>query len=725
MGIRLISFALAASLPTVVFAQETAPKSDSKTKMVGELVVNGQAAAIQTSIDRKSYSLATDLHAQAGGAITDALRNLPSVEVDVQGNVSLRGDPNVTILIDGKPSSLLQGDNKAQALQSMSADSIERVEVITNPSAEFRADGTGGVINLISKKARGVGLTGSLRLVAGDGDRYVAGLSGGYNSPKLNLTGEIGARQDTGENEVTDDRLQRTTVSAPFVSIDQQQTTDIIADALYGRASADYDLKPRTRIGAEGHVNYTFFRVDNPTAFDETDPVTGGPISFERQLTVQQKRASAGASVNLRQKLAHDGQFVASLSAEEIIDPRVRFGRTFDLSPAAPESVDEQRLDYHLHRYELKGDLTQPIGDLSKLKAGFDVEVLSNDYRNRGFLGPSEALLAPDAALTNLFLFRQTISAAYATYEKPIGDLTVLAGLRVEDVRMHLDQVTRGETDENDYLRAYPTLHLGWKLSDSQTLTASYSHRVQRPDPLAFNSFRFLLDPLDFRAGNPHLKPMQAQSYEVGYEHREGGALFMATLFYRNNKDAAWEVTEDLGGGVSLNRQENIARSQFAGVEFVASGKLGSDLSYSASTIVQWKQVDSLGPQFAPTRSLLAQSGQGSLTWQATPKDLFQLNGFFNQKGLTPQGTLSPVRAADLGYRRKLSDKLFILVTLQDILNSFHGQSINRTPLLIERTKADHDTRAVRVGFTWAFGGGRPRDPGFDSLNGGGAGPTP
>src|SRR3982750_572830 len=171
----MLSMAIAAAAPSLAWAQEAQPAARAPTrpaaraeaqkpspekgpasKTVGEVVVNGQAAAVQTSIDRKSYSIQGDLQAQTG-AITDALRNIPSVQVDVQGNVSLRGDPNVTILIDGKPSSLFEGDNKGQALQSLQASTIERVEVITNPSAEFRADGTAGVINLITKKAKGAG----------------------------------------------------------------------------------------------------------------------------------------------------------------------------------------------------------------------------------------------------------------------------------------------------------------------------------------------------------------------------------------------------------------------------------------------------------------------------------------------------------------------------------------------------------------------------------------
>ena len=144
MRTGLILLAVAAAFPSMALAQEAAKPSpagsDGKTKTVGEVVVTGQVAPVLTSIDRKSYSVAGDLQAQGGGAIADVLRNVPAVEVDVQGNVSLRGDSNVTILIDGKPSSLFQGDNKGQALQSLPADSIDRVEVITNPSAEFRAE---------------------------------------------------------------------------------------------------------------------------------------------------------------------------------------------------------------------------------------------------------------------------------------------------------------------------------------------------------------------------------------------------------------------------------------------------------------------------------------------------------------------------------------------------------------------------------------------------------
>jgi outer membrane receptor protein involved in Fe transport len=521
----------AAAAPSLVLAQEAqppaakpasakpAPPKAASGKTVGEVVVNGAAAAVQTSIDRKSYSVAGDLQAQGGGAITDALRNIPSVQVDVQGNVSLRGDSNVTILVDGKPSSLFEGDNKAQALQSLQASTIERIEVITNPSAEFRADGSAGIINLITKKAKGAGVTGSMRATVGDSHRYNGGATFGYNSGKLSVVGDLSARHDAQKSTTTDDRLQRDPAGG-FDAVDQDQLTHIAADSVQARTSLDYELTPRTRVGVETHGNFTNFRVDSPTRFSLDDSTGALADSFERQLNVRQKRAAAEVSASLRQKLGPEGEFAASLSYEAIVDQRFRDGHTFDQQPAAPEVFDRQRVDTLLRRTELKGDYTQGLPDMAKLKLGYDIDHVDNRYGNRGFAGGSFSALSPNAALTNLFEFRQTVSAAYVTYERPFGDLTVLAGLRVEEVQMHLDQVTLGQQTENDYLRAYPSLHLAWKLSDAQSLSASYAHRVQRPDPFDFNSFRVLVDPLNFRSGNPHLKPQQTQSFELGYAYR-------------------------------------------------------------------------------------------------------------------------------------------------------------------------------------------------------------
>jgi len=198
-----LALAQTAPAPAQAPAKPAKP-ADAPTAVEG-VTVTSDSTAMRTSIDRRSYSVANDLSAKTG-SIADALRNIPSVEVDVQGNVSLRGDPNVTIMIDGKPSSMFNGDGKADALQQLPADQIDRVEVMTNPSAAYRPDGTAGIINLITKQTRKPGATGSVKLNIGPNGRYSTGVSGNRVKGKLTLSGDASYRYDRQESWLEDSR---------------------------------------------------------------------------------------------------------------------------------------------------------------------------------------------------------------------------------------------------------------------------------------------------------------------------------------------------------------------------------------------------------------------------------------------------------------------------------------------------------------------------------------
>ncbi|MGH6911609.1 MAG: TonB-dependent receptor plug domain-containing protein, partial [Phenylobacterium sp.] len=399
---------VAAAIPTAVAAQQppapkpTPPAAKPAAPTVGEVVVTGSAPTVTTSIDRKSYNVTGDLQAQTG-SIGDALRNIPSVEVDVQGNVSLRGDSNVTILIDGKPSTLFQGEGKGQALQTLPADRIERVEVITNPSAEFRADGTAGIINLITKTAKGAGRTGSLRIMGGNGDRGVVSLSTGYNSKALTATGDVSYRRDGQKQDTVENRQSLDTAGGGFDDLLQTQAGQVRVDVLTTRGAADYDLNKDTRLGGELRGNYTGFKVRGLSHFDETD-ASGASYVFDRGLDLDQDRVNGAVAASLRRKFGGEGHQVAlNLSYEVTDDDRVRGGITQPVAPLAPASFDQQRLNYDYRRTDFKGDYVRPMGDSATLKAGFDLQYDDNSYRNRGYRGGSVAALGPDPALTNLF----------------------------------------------------------------------------------------------------------------------------------------------------------------------------------------------------------------------------------------------------------------------------------------------------------------------------------
>ena len=719
MHIGLVWAALAAAQAASTAAppalQAAAPQKPAAQASTGVSAVEVKADApqIRTSIDRRSYSVSGDLSAQSG-SIADALRNLPSVEVDVQGNVSLRGDPSVTILIDGKPSGLFQGEGRGQALQQMPADRIDRVEVVTNPSAEFRADGTGGVINLITKKAKGAGRTSSARLTVGDSGR--GGLSGsvGYNGPKLSASGDLNYRRDTADQVDYEHRRQADLDS------ETKGETQLDFESVTSQGSVDYDVSDTLRIGGEARLSRFDLAVDSQADTAREDGAGNPTQAFARDLTVRQRRDNGMIGASLRRKLPGDGhELTLKLSYDVTDDNRVRTGHTVATLPAASSAFDQQRLGYDVRQTDLKGDYVRPMGEGRTLKLGFDLQFDDNGYVNKGFRGASLDGLVPDPLLTNQFLYEQTLSQAYVTYERPVGDLTVLAGLRYE--KSQLDLATTGRRDENDTTDILPSLHLSYPLGERQKLTASYSERLQRPGPFDLNPVPFLLDPLNYRIGNPNLKPQETRSFELGWQYRKAPLLAMATLYYRENDKVVSDVVTDIGGGVFVTTKANVAQSRNGGLELVLNGKLNKALTYNLSSNLFWAQLDGSNLGFTNKRSATTVSGRASLSWQATPKDLIQVNGFLSGKRLTAQGYAMPSAGIDLGYRRKIDDRLSLVVTVQDVLGLYRDKQVIDTPALKSLVVRDVDARMLRVGLAWTFGTGKGRkDPGFDFQGPGG-----
>ena len=722
MHYRLILLAAAAMAPMQAMAQAPPPQRPAPGT-VGEVVVTGQAPAVQTSIDRRSYSVTGDLQAQSG-SIGDALRNVPSVEVDVQGNVALRGDPNVTILIDGKPSGLFRGEGRGQALQALPAERIERVEVITNPSAEFRADGTAGIINLVTKKAKGAGQTASARLTVGTSERVFANVSTGYNGEKLSLSADAFLRHDPQKQVSHDDRTQIDLATGAESASQIDGVGHAEVNLLGGRASVDYDLDADTRLNAEVRLQRFRFDFDILNQTRRKDASGALVQVFDRNTDVAQRRFNRELTTGLRRKLDGEGHEASfSLSYEATDYDRRRTGATVGRLPALPEAFDDQFTYNDYQQVQLKGDYVRPFADGSKLKLGFDVQRDDNSQQNLGFRGPTAPASILDPALSSEFKFEQLLSQAYVTYERPLGAVTVLAGLRLEDARIDVTQVTLGRKDENDDFRAHPSLHLSWKVSDTQALTASYSQRVQRPDPDFYNPFPFLIDPVTYRTGNPDLKPQQTRSYEIGWQYRKSPTNYLATLYYRENDEVLSDVTRDVGGGVFEITRENVAQTRAGGLELVANGRLSSKITYNVSGNLYWNELDGAAQGFTDKRSTVTVAGRASLSWQVTPDDLIQVSGFANAKRLTAQGYVKPAGMLNIGYRHKFNDRISGLVTFQDVLDTFTLAEVVDTPMLQRRLRQSVDTRGVQIGIVWTLGGGRPRDQGFDF--GGGGAPTP
>jgi outer membrane receptor protein involved in Fe transport len=690
------------------------------------VTVTGKASTYQSSIDRRSYSVANDLQKAAGGSIGDVLKNIPSVDVDVHGNVSLRGSQSVTILIDGQPSAMMQGQSRADVIQQMPADQIERVEVMTNPSAAFSPEGTAGIINLITKKSsrNQPKRFGSLTVGGTTAGSANISLSQTYSMKDLTLTGGASYRVGNYRNTATGGLQELDPTTGALVPIAKRQ--DYVQHDKGGslRGGVDYNLDSQTKLSAQAF----FYHGSNTGSGmgDYNSSAVTGPLAqaYHDVLRLRGDYSFANGSLAYVRKLGGDDHDLTIRLGWSSSD--THFGNTdlfTYLRPTASTLFQDadQRGDYR--QTTVKIEYRGPLAGSAKLVAGYELKYDQNEDDHSGLLGPTEATGVALPSLNNRFKYDQAVHAFYVTYQRPFGPFTVMPGLRLEEVRFDYTQVTSNQANGWNYLRAFPTLHVAYKLDDNQTLTASYSQRIQRPNSRSLNPYRIYQSPTAYSQGNPRLEPQTTDSYELAYEYRKKDTTYLATLFYRDNRKEVTDLTQQLGGGVLLYTFGNLGHSRNAGLELVANGQLLKTLSYNASATLFWNEIEPDGLAFAQQRSDVSGSARLGLDWTPTKADFFQLQTNARTRTLTAQGYYEPSYSVSLNYRHKFDDKLALVVQLRDPLALSTFEEVIDTPTLKSRNQYYNRDRTLYLGFTYALGTGKTRlNEGFDSGGGGGPG---
>lgn len=712
----LLSASAAAAQSTTPAPTATAPATPEKPKPAAkatgpqDVTVTAKRPDYQSAIDRRSYSVANDLQ-KTTGSLADALRNVPQVEVDVQGNVKLRGDSNVTILIDGKPSPLFQGPQRADILQQLPADQIERVEVITTPSAEFRPDGTGGIINLITKKggAQPVFSTSFKANVGNDG-RYNLGVSVAKSEKGLTLTFNGGFRHDASGYESHDRRQLLGAGSVANVTNDSLYKGH--SDTGYASGGLQYQIDAKTRLnpnltGFSGHYGGDFqdrYRSDALT----------GPFAqdYDQNGVNSGRYAGVNGGATLTRTLpGEDHEVSVHLSLSEF---NGRFGNKGTYSyqlPVQPNLYQDISDNNPQRTAELKVEYKTPLPGKAKLVTGYQFNGDWDAFDHRVRTGTSAADASDPTGRSNIFKLGQQVHALYLTYQQPFGAFTLMPGLRLEDTILDLDQTTSRATDSYDYFRAYPTLHAAYKIDGDRTLTFGFSRRVQRPGGQALNPYRVYYGPLSYSQGNSRLKPEVTNAYELAYEYRHRATYYLATLFYRDYEDSFTQITQDLGGGAVLQSQANLGSSRTTGVEVVANGALLKTLSYNVSGTALYREIDAANLGISGTRSGTRINGRASLNWTITPKDFAQITVSAGGRELTAQGHNGASYSANLGFRHKFDDKLALVMTAQNPFYNPSRRNDYRTPTLVDSSTSRFRGQSVYIGFSYALGAQNKRAP--------------
>ena len=701
---------------------QPAPQEEEASK-VTDVVVTSRTDAVRSSIDSTSYSLANDLQASSG-SLADALRNVPSVDVDPQGNVSLRGDSNVTILIDGRPAGVLTGEGRAQAIQQMQAAQFARIEVMTNPSAAYSPEGSGGVINLISKPNQpkpGMTTTGSIRANVGDNGRWNLGLTGSQTRGPVTLSGDLGYRHDTIEQLIDRDRAQLDTVSGQFLPSRLNQVVNADVDGFNGRLGLEYKFTAKDQLtlevrGADFHNTGV---IDD--RFESRNASGAVNAAYRRESDVDQTFSNQGLTARLLHRFDDQGhEWTNELRIDQGDNTLDLATVSFPSVPAGPQSYERVSNDGGFTITAFSSAYVRPMGE-ARLRLGYELEVRQPRQDNSVSRGASEAGLTVVPALSSRFKAQQAVHALYATYERPFTEkLSAQFGLRLEQADIEVNAVSSGVSASQDYFRAYPTLHVSYKLDDDQTVRASYSRRIQRPQPFQLNPFVSYVDPLNVRSGNPNLEPQETDAFEAMWQRRSGQTFYQATAYFRDTRKAFTDVAIDIGGGVFLTRPENLGARRDVGLEVVANGALIPSLRYNASVNVFHQEIDAAGLPGATDRSGTQVSGRVNLNWQPTPKDFLQIAAQWNGEALLAQGTRDAGGMVNLGYRRKLTETLAFQATVRDLFNQFGDVTTYDTPTFRERTERQFAGRAAYVGLTWTFGGG-PRRQQQEQFDFGGA----
>jgi outer membrane receptor protein involved in Fe transport len=643
-----------------------------KTQQVKDIVVQGQKEVMEAGFDKKVYNVAEDLNV-SGGTANDILNRLPSVEVDQDGGVLLRGQGGVTILIDGRPSSMSGGNGKT-LLDALPANSIERVEIVTNPSAKYDPDGTSGIINIVLKKNKLLGFNGMVAANLASGNLNGGNVGDGsvslsYRNGNINVFGTYNARYLEGYRNNYNDIRQE--LSTGVFTLDQNRTgTDLDAGQTF-RVGADINLNPRNTIG--------FVATGSITQRDRTGDLWNAQLDTNAQVTNLWLRSSYDPTdrqnLDLNFNYKHDfkeerGNLIfdvnQSLGSEDIEGYYVNTYYNPDTSLSSLPILDQRLFNTD------KNNITTAQADLTYLfaKLGLRTEAgLKAILRDQLVDTYSETLdnalntYQEDTLANFLYGYKEQIYSLYGVVGKQIKRFKMQAGLRAEKAYQIPNLISDSIRIVNDYFNFFPSAYLRYELKPKSELSLSYSRRIRRASANELNPFTNYSDPFNLQRGNPYLSPEYIHSYDLAYSLEKKKWTLSSALFYRQSNGVISRFKEFYPDNTSAVSYMNIAQTKALGSEliliFKPSPSLRSTLSYNSNyTWFITNQAE------LPNRQGFSHNVKWNTSYEFWKKTAtLQLSVNYNGPRVTVQGIAQRRGPIDLAFEKKLANGNWTLGT--------------------------------------------------------------
>lgn len=676
------------------------------SKMLSEVQVTGQRAQMKFEIDKKVFDVDQNI-AATGGSASDVLTNIPSVEVDNEGEVSLRGSSSVTVWINGKASGL-SADNRGEILEQLPAESIQKIEVITNPSAKFSPEGTAGIINIVLKEDRKAGYYGSVQAGGDSYGGYNASGNINYSSGKLEAYANMGYRHREHEGGNESERTD------PNGYLMQKGENESSGDNFFTRAGVTWNLTRRDHLSANFMGMFGGGDRDNAIYYTQTYGYGIPAEHYSRFTTSDNDMRMFNFNVGYKHDFGEDHNIDFTLSRHIWNMDNCNAYRT--VRGGATSSYQYQESEISNKSWEAQLDYVNKISENHKVEAGYKGSFNRENSPVKTYGDEAHAVI--DRQLYNRFIYDQDIHALYATYSGRLGKLGFQVGVRGEYWKVSSEsrdyyQEFDGQaptTFEKDYFSLFPSLFLSYELPGGNELQVNYTRRLQRPWGGQLNSFKNITDSTNISYGNPELQPQYSNAYELNYIKNWTDHTLSLSGYYRTTDDVIQRIRYR-EGNVMYSTDRNVTQSQSAGLEIVAKNKLTRAIDLTTTVNLFYYKLDGFGFEMAD--QWVTGNSDEDFSWNARmmanvilPYSFsLQVTGNYNARQVVAQGYREANYSVDAGLRKTFwNKKLSLSVNVRDIFDSRKWHTITETGDTRVDSKNWRGGRRIGLTLTYSFG---------------------
>ncbi len=724
------------TLPNITLALDAAS--------LDEVVVRAETTEVQIRLDKKIYNIGKDL-TTGGATVSDALNNVPSVTVDVEGAIALRGNENVKILINGKPSAIA-GFGSTDALGQLPAEAIERVEVITSPSARYDAEGTAGILNIILKKEKTLGLNGSLSTSIGVPLNSSASGNINLRTDKFNIFNTTGVsyRKAPGNASFNNQYYSRTyldeddnpiTFTPEYDRVTEDRDYDRMRQGFNTNLGIEYFINDKSSITASGFLR-------SSTGNDVT---TNNTLNFNNNITEKQitrietedeEDTSYQFSLNYVNNFNDDGhKLTADLQYERDKETERSFIEEQETLPALEILSAEDIINKENQKeYLAQVDYVLPIGENAQFEAGYrgNFKESVTDYTLFEEDGTSGNFIQNDD-LSNVFNYDENVNAIYSQYGNKFGKFSFLLGLRLENTQLKGEVAAENIDDETpinlnfdkDYTGLFPTVNLTYEIKENENITLGYNRRINRPRNWFINPFPSRSSEANIFQGNPDLDPAYASAFDLGYLKRWKKLTLTTSIYFQHETDAFERIQEETGevtsNGIPVIRTLpiNLSTNDRYGFELGLLYNPTKWLTLNGSfNYFQFKTEGFFnGVDYGAENT--SYFGRFSSKVKLPAKIDWQTNAFYRGPSNNSQTESDGILSVDMAMSKDIiDDKATLSLNVSDLLNSRKRNSLTTTDTFTSESEFQWRQRQVTLSFTYRFNQKKQRQR--PDRNGGG-----